>query len=273
MTALAALAAAAFATSAHAQVTQGGHADVFYGQSNIDVDGGDTDVDVFGIRGSYSFPVGETLGLQLNGSLTEADGDDVVVDESTTIEFEGTTVIGEAHLMAFNPDSNYFGGYVALGDVEDFSFYGGGVQGGVFFENATLEALAGIYDGDDLDDTVYGIGGNATFFPQPNLLVEGRLAFTDFGDGGDIFTLGGEIEYKLNNPISFFGQLEYQDADDFEVTTYLAGVRFTSYDTLFDRNRGSSWLPGTEDLFGGFINVAGAAFGAIDDVVDTTPAP
>lgn len=242
-----------------------------------------------GAAQSVDFPGGSVSGngVSLEGAASGA------YNFSATLGFQGDVVFGsqdysgdllggesvggrnvDAAIHAYYRNDQYlvgaFGQYgnntytSAYGFTESLDHFYGGVEGQVFFGNATLYGQAGAQQVRSFGASVDGIFGTleARYFLEPNFKIEAHigadaLASSTSGifDGDGITTLhaGAGAEYRLDNsPISFFAKYDYSRATFSEESNvsesdnrFLIGAKFNfEQPTLMDRDRtGASLKP------------------------------
>jgi hypothetical protein len=243
---------------------------------------------VGGATQSVDFPGGSVSanGVSLEGAASGA------YNFSATLGFQGDVVFGsqdysgelfggetindrnvDAAIHAFGQYGNNtytFGGY---GFTESLDHFYGGVEGQVFFGNATLYGQAGAQQLRSFGESVNGIFGTleARYFLEPNFKIEAHIGADTLGsstsgifDGETITTLhaGAGAEYRLDNsPISFFAKYDYSRATFSEESNvsesdnrFLIGAKFNfESPTLMDRDRtGASLQPVDSRIAGNF---------------------
>ena len=244
---------------------------------------------VGGAAQSVDFPGGSVSGngVALEGAASGA------YNFSATLGFQGDVVFGsqdysgdlfagesvsgrnvDAAIHAFYRNDQYlvgaFGQYSnntytsGYGFAETLDHFHGGVEGQVFFGNATLYGQAGAQQVRSFGESVNGIFGTleARYFLEPNFKIEAHIgadtlesSTSGIFDGDGITTLhaGAGAEYRLDHsPISFFAKYDYSRATfsaESNVSEsdnrFLIGAKFNfESQTLMDRDRtGASLKP------------------------------
>ncbi|MDD3443937.1 MAG: hypothetical protein PHS60_00885 [Zavarzinia sp.] len=141
--------------------------------------GGDEDGGFWGGAPSVTVPLGESLGLQIDGIAGSA---------ADSITFYG----GAAQLFYRDPQ-NFLVGVAALGLVaDDESQFSISAIAEYYVDNVTLEAMAGGQFGDISDGTAFGRVGLAVYGGE-NLRLAGGVSYSEEAKlGADV-----ELEYRL----------------------------------------------------------------------------
>ena len=177
-TAVATLAAAASATAQDAiqvSASQFGYTNRAVAETNVKLDifgGGDESGGTYGGAPSLTVPLGDKLGLQIDG-VAGVTGDET--------GFAG----GAAQLFYRDPQKFLIG--VAGGGVyvDSVAQYGVAAIAEYYLDNVTLEGLVG-YETGDVIDGVYGRAG-LSVYANPNLRLGGGVSYSRSNDlGGDI---------------------------------------------------------------------------------------
>lgn len=135
--------------------------------------GGDENGGLYGGAPSLTMPLGDKLGLQIDGIAG------FVADE---VGFAG----GAAQLFYRDPETFLVGVVGAGYFADDYEQYAVAGIGEYYIDNVTLEATVGYTLGDAVPDQFYGRGGIAVY-PNPNLRFGAGLTYSDVnGLGGDI---------------------------------------------------------------------------------------
>jgi hypothetical protein len=113
----------------------------------------------------------------------------------------------------FGGTTDYFG--------TDIPTFGG--EGQVYLGNLTLGAQ-GSYNWDGAND-VWGVRGDADFYPDPDLKLGGDIQYWNVG-GSDIWQGGVDVEKRFTGtPVSLGGSLSYFAGEDFGAWTGMGHVR------------------------------------------------
>jgi len=177
------------------------------------VDGEDTVVG----SASIALPLGEMLGLQLDGAFGELDSEDL----------QG----GAAHLFMRDPELYLLGVTAVFAEVNDVEIERYGVEAEGYFGRFTVAAAAGQQSG-DIDDAAYG-SLDLRYYPMDKLMVEVGGSATD--DDFSLAHIGAE--YQADCGFAMFVDLATGE-DDYDHA--LAGVRYyfgAKGKSLIDRHR------------------------------------
>ena len=134
---------------------------------------GGTDVQAFLAGGGYYTPVGESFGLGLHVSAG------LGVDDGDAKE----AVAGGGILFWRDPNSGYLGVEASGLHLGSFDRWGGGVVGGVYFDDWDLGGSGGFEGGDGEDGGVFGINAGWYQSEQLRFGVEGTVGTEDFYGG------------------------------------------------------------------------------------------
>lgn len=141
--------------------------------------GGDETGGLYGGGASLTFPLGQNMGLQVDGIVGKA------ASETT---FWG----GAAQLYLRDPSSYLIGLGVSALRIDEESQYSVSAIGEYYVDQITIEALAGIQSGDIVDGGFVGRLGLA-YYATPNLKVGGGVSYNDAAEfGGDL-----QVEYMV----------------------------------------------------------------------------
>ncbi|PWR22969.1 hypothetical protein [Zavarzinia aquatilis] len=168
--------------------------------------GGDSNGGTYGGAPSFTMPLGNKLGLQVDGIAG------VTADE---FGFAG----GAVQLFYRDPERMALGvaggGYFLEGDAQ---FAVAGIAE-YYIDNVTLEGLIGFQDGDILESTVYGRVG-ASLYANPNVRIGAGLTYSDK------VKLGGDLQVEAllpNSPgIALFATGTYDE----DGAAGFGGIRF-----------------------------------------------
>jgi hypothetical protein len=218
--------------------------------------------------GAYNFSA--TLGFQgdvVFGSQAYSGdivGGETVNNRNTDVAIHAFYRNDQYLIGGFGQYSNNTYTFGDYGSAQSLDQFYGGVEGQVFFGNATLYGQAGAQQVRSFGESVNGIFGTleARYFLEPNFKIEAHIGADTVGsstseifDGDPITTLhaGAGAEYRLDNsPISFFAKYDYGRATFSEETNvseaesrFLIGAKFNfESQTLVDRDRtGASLKP------------------------------
>lgn len=252
----AALVAAAGAASAQDATTgPAGYFGAGYAHANIEVsaDGESEDEDGEGyfVEGAVALPIGSgALNLQLDGGY---------------LDFEdGETLDATVHLFTRTPGMA-FGAFLGGQSVDDLKAWTVGGEAAAYLERITLVGALGYgtidiptfedEDGEEFggDANFWGVSGEARFFVNDNLRLDGLLSWAtpdDDGDEdtGDFFSYGLGVEFQpattvASLPLSVFASWRHTDPDegdagfDADIDVFRIGVRLTAPSTLRARDR------------------------------------
>jgi hypothetical protein len=252
----ASLAAMAFmAGSAMAETVTAGYINGSY--ANVSSDG--PDVDVWGVGGALSTPLGGgDWGSQFDLAYYNAD-DGFSSDDVFT---------GTAHV--FNrTDARLLG--VAIGAIDsdnaNSTTWGAALEGDWYLDNSTVGGRIVYLNNDDASTDFWGVDGHYRAFVTDNLRLEGNLGYgqlsDDFGDDVDIWAVSAEAEYRFDsNPISVYASIGYANLDanfggSEDATVASVGVRFNlGQDSGKDRDRRGPSLKSLDNILG--VGSAGA---------------
>lgn len=141
--------------------------------------GGDERGGLYGGGASFTTPLGDSMGLQIDGIAGKA---------ASEVSFYG----GAAQLYFRDPSSHLIGLAVTALRVDEESQFSVSAIGEYYIDKITLEAMAGVQTGDIVDGGFAGRLGLA-YYASPNLRVGGGVSYTEASDfGGDV-----EAEYLV----------------------------------------------------------------------------
>lgn len=238
---ISALSAVALLAVAPAANAGSGYVGAAYTRAEVDTGLGDDDSDGYGIEGAYAFQATPSLGMQIDGAYTDADGDDN--------EAYGIT----GHVNARN-DSYLFGGFVGLSDVADETVWSVGLEGEKYYNNLTVAAAAGYANADDSDADIWGVDGQVRYFLNDNFRVQGALGWANVEAGpvdDNVWSAGVGGEYQFASfPVSVYGGYSHSEFDDADVSSdaFTIGVRYNFGGSLKDRDRKGASLAGLSSL-------------------------
>lgn len=230
------------AVAANAQTV--GHVGANYGRTDVDVAGSDGDGDTYQLEGAVRFDAG-ALGVQLDGAVTNYDGDD-------------TSVGGTAHLNT-KFGGGLVGGFAGVETSDDVTVWGLGVEGQANVAPATsVYGQAGYGNVDDLFDAdIWAVRGEVRHFLTDNFRLTGSLGWSNIdvkaASSIDAWNAGLEAEYQFaGTPFSVVVGYDHFDADDIDTNadTFRVGVRYTFGGTLKDRDQSGASLGSASKLFG-----------------------
>lgn len=230
------------AVAANAQTV--GHVGVNYGRTDVDVAGIDGDGDTYQLEGAVRFD-GGALGVQLDGAVTNYDGDD-------------TSVGGTAHLNT-KFGGGLVGGFAGVETSDDVTVWGLGLEGQANLAPATsVYGQAGYGNVDDLFDAdIWAVRGEVRHFFTDNFRLTGSLGWSNIdvkaAPSVDTWNAGLEAEYQFaGTPFSVVAGYDHFDADDIDTNadTFRVGFRYTFGGTLKDRDQSGASLGSASKLFG-----------------------
>lgn len=218
-----------------------GYVGAAYSRAEVDVGGGDTDSDAYGVEGAVAFDASESLGLDFDAAYTDSDDAD-------------SNVGGTAHIYA-KGQGYKFGGFVGLADVADETVYSVGVEGQRNFGQFTLAGALGYANADDADIDAFGGDVEGRYFVTDNFRLNGKLGFANFDAGpageDDVITAGVSAEYQFAAaPVSVFGGYARTEFDETDVSAdaFTIGVRYNWGGSLKDRNDNGPSFAGLSSL-------------------------
>ena len=225
-----------------------GYGEIYLGGLQVSEFGDDTDIHAGGGAGRVNIPFAEKWNVQLDGTY------DRIWEDGDFIDGLG----GAVH--AYYRDPQRF----AVGLFATYKHYGTGFpdtnddtvgpEAQVYFGNLTLygQAYYGKIDLDFDNPTEWGVRGVARYFVQPNLRLDGEVAFNrvgfDFADF-DAVSLAAQTMYRFEGtPWSLFGRYQYErisaESETFNTTNkYTIGLRASfGSRTLFDEDRNGATM-------------------------------
>jgi hypothetical protein len=224
-----------------------GYGEIYLGGLEISQFGEDDSIRAGGGAGRVNIPFAEKWNVQLDGTY------DRIWEGGDYIDGLG----GAVHAYYRDPQRfavGLFATYKRYGtgfaDVNDYAV---GPEAQVYFGNLTLygQAYYGKIDLDFDNPTQWGVRGVARYFVQPNLRLDGEIAFNRIEDFGDFDTvsLAAQATYRFEGtPWSVFGRYQY-DRLSFESETfstnnnYMIGLRASfGGSTLFDEDRNGATM-------------------------------
>ncbi|MCW0180216.1 MAG: hypothetical protein OJI70_00480 [Zavarzinia sp.] len=135
--------------------------------------GGDENGGLYGAGGSFTTPLGDSMGLQIDG---------IVGNAASEFSFYG----GAAQLYFRDPSSHLIGLALTALSVDEENQFSVSAIGEYYLEKITLEAMAGVQTGDIVDGGFAGRLGLA-YYASPNLRVGGGVSYTEASEfGGDL---------------------------------------------------------------------------------------
>jgi hypothetical protein len=188
------------------------------GVSHTSIDSG-PDFAGYHFSGSYYNALTESLNLQLNAAYSAYDTDPDSVD----------VFGGDVALFVRDSSSHAVGVFGSLVDFESGEAWGGGAEGAVFLDQVTLGAGAGVFDGEDVFDRLYGGCVYGLLYGAENFAIDGRasLADVDYGPfSSNAYALGAGAEYLvMGSGFSVVGGVEHTSLDDLDLdaTTWTIG--------------------------------------------------
>jgi hypothetical protein len=217
---------------------QTGHVDLSYQNTEADIGGLDGEGEGWNLGGSTAWGCDGTVGVQLDGSLSNAD------------DVSAWGVGG--HLFSRNTN-HLIGGFATYGNTDidggdDVDAWAVGLEGQYYFARTTLDGALTYSEADDLDAELTAVDAGLTHFFTDNFSLGGNLGFGNIeglGGDADVSTFGVTSEYQFASaPISIFGGWQHTEIDDFDADadTLSIGVRYNWGGTLLDRNRSGASL-------------------------------
>lgn len=179
----------------------------------------------------------------IEGAFNHAFGNGTYVQfdaASGRVDLDGAELsngYGAVHYGVRN-DTYAFGGFVSF---DEFFFYSGtalGVEGQWYLPNLVFNGSIGYTDFGDLDVSTTSASIDGSYFFTPNLSLTGVVTFADdelYGDDLTAWGIGGEYRFA-DNPVSI--ELGYRQADvyDDDVTAWTIGLNIDlGADTLYER--------------------------------------
>lgn len=237
----AALAAASTAAPASAEVV--GQIAAGYARVEYDSDWFDAPADIVALSGEVVFPASDLISFQLDGALarTEMEG------------YAETTTSGALHAFTRN-DSYAVGAFVEMASTDGDAVWAGGVEAHKYFADATLAgSLAyGQYD-DWADVDIWSLGGEARYFVNDDLRIDGRAGYVRIEDQSADFggwTLGVGVERRFaDQPFSVFAAYDHAESEDLgdgTADSFSVGLRWTfGSETLKQRDRKGASMGGS----------------------------
>jgi hypothetical protein len=235
---------------------QSGYIDLGYQSSEADLGGTDVEGDGWTLGGATAWGGDGSLGVQLDGLVSSAEGDSG--GDSTTWTVGG-------HLFS-RSSGGLIGGFANFGNVDidgggDFDVWTVGLEGQLYMARTTIDGAVSYSEAEDLDAEMTAVDAGLTHFFTDNFSAGGAVGFgsieTGLGDG-DATTFGLNAEWQFATaPISIFGGWQHVEIDDIDADadTLGIGVRYNWGGTLFDRNRSGAGLArgGGLGRFGGLL--------------------
>jgi hypothetical protein len=188
----------------------------------------------------------------INGAFSHAfDGGTFIQFEAASerVDFGGccfSTGYAAAHYGVRN-DSYALAGFVSFDELFIYSGIGYGVEGQWYMPNMVFNGSLAATDFGDLDASTTSASVDGSYFFTPNFSVTGAVTFADdelYGDDLTIWGIGGEYRFA-NNPVSI--ELGYRQAEVFDddVTAWTIGFNIDlGADSLYDRATSGPSLSG-----------------------------
>jgi hypothetical protein len=247
---------------------QTGHVGLAYSHANLAQDSaGDANANIGTAEGSIVLPIDAPVTVSLDGALQNFDAED---------GFSTTTETGTGHVDFHAGDNALVGGFLGFNHAEDFTLWGGGVEGQYTGQEGGVVAQLGYAQSDDLDDVdFWGERVEGRFYGADNLRFAAHLGALQLrGDGGDtsLWNVGVDGEYQFSSaPISVWAGYERSAWDDADLTAdvFSIGVRYNFGGSLRDRDAAGANMGGFGNLFGG--SLGGGLSGILGEVVDQLP--
>ena len=237
----AAAAVALLGSAVAAQAQTVGHIGANYSRVDADLAGLNANGDLYQLEGAVRFDAGK-LGAQIDGAVTNYDGDDTSVGATGHIN----TKVG----------NGLIGGFAGVETSDDITVWGVGVEGQANINGKTsLYAQAGYGNVDDaFDADIWAVRGEIRYFVADNIRLKGQLGYAtvDAARNIDTWNAGVEAEYQFaNTPFSVWGGYDRADSNDIDSKsdTFRIGVRYTFGGTLKDRDQSGASLGSASKLF------------------------
>lgn len=204
---------AAFVATSNAYAQQSAPAGAFDGSVavadssfQLDVFGGvDESGEFYGLAPTVSLPLGDNLGLQIDG---------IGGMVGTDTDFYG----GAAQLFYRDPTAFSLGVAVSGVVIDEQTQYGVAAIGEYYLDKMTIEALAGVQDGDIVTSSFMGRLG-MSYYAAPSVRFGLGISYTELGEvGGDA---GIEFMVGPESGLSFYAQASY----DKDGALGMAGLR------------------------------------------------
>lgn len=229
------------AVAANAQTI--GHIGANYQNTDIDAAVFGGDVDVYQLEGAVRFDAG-SLGAQLDGSITNFEGDD------------GDTSFGIGGHLNTKFGNGLVGGFAGV-ETGAGTFWGVGVEGQAnLAPNTLVYGQAGYGQADDSETDLWAVRGEVRHFFTDSFKLQGSAGWltadTEIGDA-DAWNVGVEAEYQIaNTPFSVLAGWDHFDSDDANLNadTLRVGVRYTFGGSIKDRDLSGASLGSVGHLFG-----------------------
>jgi hypothetical protein len=216
--ALAASAAAlVFAAASSAQDPSGV---IGAGVSHTSLDNGvDDDFTGITVDGAYYNALTDSLNFQLNVAYSTYDTDPDSMDIWN----------GDVALFLRDPRSHAVGVFGSVLDYEAGEAWGGGAEGALFLDQWTVGGGAGVFDGEDVFDRLYGGCVYGLLYGSENFAIDGRVSLADVDYGtfsSNAYALGAGAEYQvMGSGFSLVGGVNHASLDDInlDATTWTLG--------------------------------------------------
>lgn len=231
---------------------QTGHVGLAYSRANMSMDSvGDANANIGTVEGSVVLPITAPVTLSLDGALQNFDGED---------GFSTTTENATGHADFHVGDNAFVGGFLGVNHAEDFTLWGGGVEGQYTGQEGGVVAQIGYGQSDDLDNVdFWGERVEGRFYGADNMRFTanlGAMQLSGNGDSTNMWNVGVTGEYQFSTaPISVWAGYERNAWDDADLTadTFSVGVRYNFGGSLRDRDAAGANMGGFANLFGGSL--------------------
>ncbi|GAB5510415.1 MAG: hypothetical protein Rhims3KO_18160 [Hyphomicrobiales bacterium] len=201
------------------------------------------------VEGAISFPVTHSTGLQVDGLAGFGD--------------DGGYIGGGAHFFWRDPATGLLGVYGSVTSVDldnnDYTHLAGGLEAAAYFGQFSLEIIAGLEGGDNVEDGFFTIA-NLAYYPTEDLRLYAGVRYIqeDF-----IGAAGAEYQFNLDSfdqPLALFAEGRVGD-DEAEVWAGLR-VYLGRPNSLIGRHREDDpAVPSLDFLFESTVTVAPTAGG------------
>ncbi|MGE5501466.1 MAG: hypothetical protein ACM3W4_06030 [Ignavibacteriales bacterium] len=243
---------------------QTGHVGLAYSRANLSQDSaGDANINVGTAEGAIVLPIEAPVVLSLDGALQNFDAED---------GFSTTSENGTAHADFRLGGNALVGGFLGFDHAEDFTLWGGGVEGQYTGQEGGVAAQLAYGQSDDLDNVdFWGERVEGRFYGADNLRFAAHLGAMQLsGDGGstDLWNVGVDGEYQFSTaPISVWAGYERSSWEDVDLTAdvFSFGVRYNFGGSLRDRDAAGANMGGFSNLFGG--SLGGGLAGILGDAL------
>lgn len=225
-----------------------GYGELYLGGLQLSFFGDDDSLRAGGGAGRVNIPFADSWNVQIDGTY------DRIWEDGDYVDGLG----GAVHAYYRDPQrfaAGLFATYKRYGNnfSDDVSDYTVGPEAQVYFGNLTLygQAYYGKFDLDFDHPTEWGARAVARYFVQPNLRLDGEIAFNRFDAGFanfDTVSVAAQAMYRFEGtPWSLFGRYQYDrtpiQSEALTTNKYLIGLRASfGTGTLFDEDRNGATM-------------------------------